>query len=126
MHELRIATEVIETVQAEMSRRCLDRIGEIGLAIGALSGVDPEALSFAFDASVAGTNLAGSRLDIEYIPVEGHCRACAHEFSVDELCFICPKCGSGDLDIIRGQELNIVWLKTNGRDDTAKGDNHGG
>jgi hydrogenase nickel incorporation protein HypA/HybF len=125
MHELRIATEIIETIQAEMNRRRLERIGEIGLAIGALSGVDPEALSFAFEASVTGTSLENSRMNIDFIPVEGRCLECHNEFSVYDLCFVCPKCGSGKLDIIRGQELNIVWLKTDDRDDSAKGDDHG-
>ncbi len=125
MHELRIATEIIETVQAEMNRRDLERIGAVGLAIGALCGVDPDALSFAYDASVTGTALHGSHLDIEFIPVEGRCLACGHEFSVKELCFICPECGSGKLDIIRGQELNIVWLKTDDPNDSTEGDNHG-
>jgi hypothetical protein len=27
---------------------------------------------------------------------------------------------------VRGQELNIVWLKTDGRADSTEGDNHGG
>ncbi len=125
MHELKIATEIIETVQAEMIRRDLERIGAVGLAVGALSGVDPDALGFAYDASVIGTSLHGSRLDIEFIPVEGRCLACEHEFSVDDLCFVCPECGSGKLDIIRGQELNIVWLRTGDSTGSTKGENHG-
>lgn len=125
MHELRIATEIIETVQAEMNRRHLETIGEIGLAIGALSGVDPEALSFAFEASVSGTNLENSRLNIEFIPVEGRCLTCHSEFSVDDMCFICPRCGSGKLDVTRGQELDIVWLKSDDGAECTKGDGNG-
>jgi hydrogenase nickel incorporation protein HypA/HybF len=110
MHELSVAMEIINIVEKEASTRNLERIEEIGLKIGALTGVDPEALRFAFEASTADTPLAGVRINIEDIPVRGVCRSCGKTIEVKEFVFICPHCGSGDLEINRGEELDIAYI----------------
>ena len=110
MHELRIAMEIIAIVEKEKTRRKMDSIAEIGLRVGLLSGVDPDALSFSFEAAVADTALAKTRLSIEQVPVRAACRSCNHDFDVEEYVFICPVCGSTDVDVTRGEELDIAWL----------------
>ena len=110
MHELRVATEIIEIVQGEMERRGLSGIKEAGLRLGALSGFDAGALAFSFEAAVVDTALAGAVLKIEPVPVKGTCRSCGHDFEVDEFVFICPRCGSADMDMTQGEELDIVYL----------------
>ncbi|RKX28811.1 MAG: hydrogenase maturation nickel metallochaperone HypA, partial [Candidatus Zixiibacteriota bacterium] len=40
MHELRVATEIMEIVRQEMIRRKLTGIKEVGVRLGALSGFD--------------------------------------------------------------------------------------
>jgi hydrogenase nickel incorporation protein HypA/HybF len=110
MHELRIAQEIINITQREMFARKLDKISKIGLKIGALSGIDPEALSFGFEASIADSELAGARLEIEFIPVKGRCDSCRADFGVDDFLFICPHCGSNDVTVTEGEELNIAYF----------------
>ena len=110
MHELRIATEIIAVAYAEMARRCLARLDEIGLRLGALSGVNPDALSFGFTAATFDTPLVHTRLVIERVPVKGTCRSCAGDFQVEEFVFICPHCGSRDMQITQGEELDIEYL----------------
>lgn len=110
MHELRVATEIIAIVEKEMSDRHLNKIEEVGIRLGALSGVDSESLSFGFEAATIDTPLAGTRLRIEYIPVQGNCRSCAKCFEVEEFIFICPYCASTDIEIARGEELDITYL----------------
>lgn len=110
MHELSIATEIINIVEKEASRQNLTRVEEIGLKIGALTGVNPDALTFAFEASTGDTSLAGVVIKIEKIPVKGECRACGNAFEVQEFVFICPECGSSDLKINQGEELDIDYI----------------
>jgi hydrogenase nickel incorporation protein HypA/HybF len=111
MHELAIATEVIALVQGEMARRNLDRVTAIGLRIGALSAVNPDALSFGFGAAARDTPLASAQLNIEWIPVDGVCRLCLRECAIEEYVFICPFCGSTDLELVRGEELDLVYVE---------------
>ena len=110
MHELRIATEIIDIVQEEMTRRRLSKVTEVHLNLGALTGVDPEALAFGFEAATADTAMNGAALKINFIPVGGKCRSCKNDFELNEYVFICPKCGSSDLDINRGEELDIAYF----------------
>ena len=110
MHELRVATEIVEIVQQEMNRLNLSGIKEIGLRLGALSGFNADALAFSFEAAVVDTPLDGARLKIEQIPVKGKCRSCGKEFEVSEFVFICPYCGSTNMEMTQGEELDITYL----------------
>ncbi|PKK85024.1 MAG: hypothetical protein CVT49_00340 [candidate division Zixibacteria bacterium HGW-Zixibacteria-1] len=110
MHELRVATEIIEIVQNEMNRLKLSGIKEVGLRLGALSGFDAGALSFSFEAAVVDTPLDGAVLKIEQVPVKGNCRSCLKDFEVNEFVFICPFCGSTDMYLVQGEELDITYL----------------
>ena len=110
MHELSIAKEIIAIVTTETERLRLDRVTAIHLRIGALSGVDPEALSFGFEAATLDTPLAGTRLVIQSVPVRAKCRACGRQFDIEDLVFLCPGCQSVDVDLTQGQEMQIDHL----------------
>lgn len=60
MHELQAAIQIIEMVRKEMDRRKFTEIGRIGVRIGALSGFNPDALVFSFDAAAAETPLSNT------------------------------------------------------------------
>ncbi len=112
MHELSIAGSIIETVTHEIQAKNLGRIEAVGLRIGALSGILPDALEFGFDALKQDTPLAEARLEIEVVPVTAFCPKCRQEFHVEEFIFSCPRCSSQEVELQHGQELDIVWLET--------------
>jgi len=68
MHEMSIASSVLEGVRKESARRGGVRVVTVGLKVGELAGVDPESLRFCFETMVAGTDLAPLALDIEFCP----------------------------------------------------------
>ena len=111
MHELSIALEIISIVEKEIKERGLGPIDKIKLRIGALAGVDPEALSFGFEAASADTGLAGTALDIEWVEVKGRCLNCHKTFAIDDYAFLCPYCNSLDVEVIQGEELDILHLE---------------
>jgi hydrogenase nickel incorporation protein HypA/HybF len=110
MHELGIALEIINIVREESSKRNLHELQEIGIRLGSLSGVDPEALSFSFEAATWDTPLASAKLRIEQIPVGGECRSCGKKLQLDDFVFMCPHCDSTDIDITQGEELDLAYL----------------
>jgi len=65
MHEMGIATSVIEAVRVEAARRPGARVTKVGLRIGEFSGVDRDSLSFCFEALVKDTDLESAVLAIE-------------------------------------------------------------
>ena len=78
--------------------------------LGGLTGVDPEALSFSFEAATIDTPLSETKLIIEQIPAKGKCRSCGKDLQVDDFVFLCPYCDSANIDITQGKELNVEYL----------------
>lgn len=110
MHELGIATEIIHLVEKEIETRGLRQLSKIKLKVGALSGIDPEALKFGYSIVSADSKLAGVELAIEWVAVKGLCRNCGRNFEVPDFAFICPVCDSPDIKITEGEELDIISL----------------
>ncbi|HUK33088.1 MAG TPA: hydrogenase maturation nickel metallochaperone HypA [Vicinamibacterales bacterium] len=65
MHELSVAVSLVETICEELPKLGLVRVATVNLRVGALSGVAPDALTFAFDIAIDNTQLAGAQLHIE-------------------------------------------------------------
>ncbi len=111
MHELGIANSVLEAVRAEAGRHPGARPLKVGVRVGALSGVDPDALSFCFESLVRGTELEPLALAIEQIPRRQRCRKCARTFAVEDYDVGCPHCGASDTQCIGGDELDLAYLE---------------
>jgi hydrogenase nickel incorporation protein HypA/HybF len=111
MHELGIASSILEGVDAEVRRRPGVRPLKVGVRVGELAGLDPDALRFAFDALTIDTPLAGLQLEIEHVAPRGRCRDCSHEYEVRNFELLCPGCGSLSADSISGDELEFSYLE---------------
>jgi hydrogenase nickel incorporation protein HypA/HybF len=103
MHELAIAESVIETITLRMGEQ---QIRRVSLVVGKLSGVSVDSLSFCFELAAAGTTLADATLNIGEPAGRGRCLGCGAEWELDDFILLCP-CGSTDLQILEGQELQI-------------------
>jgi hydrogenase nickel incorporation protein HypA/HybF len=55
LHEIAIASSILETLAAEALRRHGQKIIAVGLRIGELSSIDRDALAFAFEALTRDT-----------------------------------------------------------------------
>ncbi len=111
MHELGIATAILETVRAEAERRPGTRVLKVGVRVGELAGVDADALSFSFESLVAGTDLAPLKLEIENRPRRQRCARCEHTFEVTDYEIVCPACGAPETNLISGDELEVAYLE---------------
>lgn len=108
MHELAIVTGVVEICEQHADGR---RLLAVTLAIGALSGVVPDALEFCFEAVTKGTLLEGARLEIERVPATGFCDACGEVSSIEGFIDPCPRCGGFPLEIRSGEEMRVKDLE---------------
>jgi len=111
MHEMGIANSILSGVAKELQRRPGTRAAKVGVRIGELAGVDPDALSFAFEALTLDTQFAGLGIDIEYVAPRGRCRECNHEFEIRNYEVLCPDCGSLNTERISGDELEFKYLE---------------
>ena len=111
MHEMGIANSILDGVAAEVRRRPGVRPLKVGVRVGELAGLDPDALRFAFEALTIDTPMAGLALDIEYRASRSRCRDCSHEFEVRNFELLCPACRSLSTDRISGDELEFAYLE---------------
>lgn len=120
MHELSIAESIVSRTLQEMERRDLKQIRSVGIQVGALSGVLPDALEFSFEAIVRDTPLEATRLEIEWVVARGACQDCGHQFDSEGFSFWCPACSSSRVDVLSGYELNLAYLGiADGEDDES-------
>ena len=121
MHEMGIANSILEGVAAEIRRRPGSRPVKVGVRIGELAGVDPDALRFAFEALTLETELQGLELDVEYRAPHGRCRDCRNEYEIRGFELKCPGCGSLDAECISGDELEFAYLEVEEDEPCAAG-----
>jgi hydrogenase nickel incorporation protein HypA/HybF len=108
MHELSIADSVVRIACAHAGER---RVAKVWLKVGRLRQVVPSSLEFAFGLVAEGTVVEGAELEMEDVPAEGRCRACGAEGPLPEFPLHCERCGSFDVDVLRGEELLVDSLE---------------
>lgn len=111
MHELGIASSILECVQKESRRHDGVRITKVGVKIGELAGVDVDALQFGFECIVKDTEWDGLVLEVESIPRVQRCPKCGHEFRMEEYDPECPMCGEFATKCVSGEELDIAFME---------------
>lgn len=99
MHEAMVAQNVLATISAEAAKQNARPISA-KISCGQLNAINDEALCFAFEAIAKDTPCEGTKLQIEHKPIQGHCRNCGREFDVELSSPKCPKCGSGDFELL--------------------------
>jgi hydrogenase nickel incorporation protein HypA/HybF len=113
MHEFSLVVRMLDIAEAAARSEGAARIDAIHLEIGALAGVVPEALEFAFGGARAGTMADGARLEVTVVPALAYCTACAREFTLDDRFAIaaCPDCQVPSADLRQGRELRLSHLE---------------
>ena len=111
MHELSIANSILDAVRAEAARRPGARLLKVGVRVGELSGVEPDALSFSFEALVQGSNLDPLQLEIETCPRHQRCPECGRSFRVHDYDITCPDCGEERTRCVSGDELDLAYIE---------------
>jgi len=111
MHELSIATSILQRVDAEAAKNPGVRPVKVGVRIGELAGVDPDALNFAFDAIVKDSAWKDLALEIEYRKRAQGCPSCGHSFQVQGWETACPRCGETQTACVAGDEMDITFIE---------------
>jgi len=112
VHELSIVCSVVESVQEAIRERKVERVEAVNLRVGALSGVMEDALLFSYEIATQGTQLEGSVLRIERVPVRVYCSRCEQESELASVqSFRCPRCQELTADIRGGRELEIKSIE---------------
>ncbi|MFH2141227.1 MAG: hydrogenase maturation nickel metallochaperone HypA [Bacteroidota bacterium] len=107
MHELSIATNIIEIVEENARQKDATVVTILELEIGEMSGVIVDALKTALEISVNGTIIENAEIKIYEVIGEAQCNSCNEIFAIHDLYTPCPKCGSYHNMIVKGKEMKI-------------------
>jgi hydrogenase nickel incorporation protein HypA/HybF len=111
MHELALMEELHRIALAAAAAQGAQRIHSVMLRVGRLSGVDPDAIAFAFEVVMAGGISEGATLELEVVPTQCRCGGCGQRFEPVDVIFACPICGELSADVLRGRELELTGLE---------------
>jgi hydrogenase nickel incorporation protein HypA/HybF len=107
MHETSMVRRLIDLVATEANRVGDEGVAVVRVEVGVLSGVEPLLVQLAYDQLVPGSRLAGSRLEIEVVPLRARCESCG-VFEVSQFRFVCPRCGNSTPVVVSGEEFRLI------------------
>lgn len=110
MHEMSLAEGILQIVEDAARSQGFKRVKEVRLEIGALSGVEPDALSFCLDVVLKGGVADGARVELERVPGRGFCLQCGDTVEIGALYDACPRCGGYQVQATGGTEMRVKDL----------------
>jgi hydrogenase nickel incorporation protein HypA/HybF len=120
MHELSIASGLVDKLLDFAEKNPDKKIVEVLLAVGELSHIESEQLRFCYEAITTETPLAGSKLEIERIDAMVKCPHCSYRgrpkywdgalSGIPVATLECPSCGK-TTEATDGQECAIKSLR---------------
>jgi hydrogenase nickel incorporation protein HypA/HybF len=110
MHEMSLAEAILQIVEDTAAQQGFRRVTELRLEIGALSGVEVDALTFCLEVVLKGSVADGARVELERLPGQGWCLSCGETVPLNVLYDPCPKCGIYQVQATGGTEMRVKDL----------------
>ena len=111
MHELAICQSLMNQVESLALEHRAQRVTEIVVAIGPLSGVEARLLKNAYPLASAGTVAQQAELIIENLPIRVQCSICNSESDALPNKLVCNKCGDWRTTLVSGDELLLMSVE---------------
>lgn len=110
MHEASLMKNLLAIVDQAARAEGNEPVRVVHLKIGEMAGVSEDALRFAFDVMAKGTAAEGASLGVEKVPLRIRCAGCGGDSNPIDFVFICPTCGSFDIEIVAGREMEVDYI----------------
>jgi len=111
MHEISLCESVVQLIEEQAVKQQFTRVKTVWLEIGALAGVETDAMYFSFEAVAEGSIADGAKLEIIDVAGEAFCPPCNSSVPVHARYDACPKCDHCPLEITAGEEMRIKELE---------------
>lgn len=110
VHEMSIATEIINGAIEVARQNGATRIDEVEVEIGVMRQVMPEALELAFSLATKDTLAEGAQLIMTEEKSRAQCCDCEYQFELDQYNFMCPQCQRANVRIVAGNNIILKSL----------------
>ena len=112
LHEFGIANEIYRVCRESMRAHAPAQLLRVKVAVGELSAVEPDLLSFAWEAVVSEGPDTGAALEIDWRPGRQYCPTCRADKRQGEGSWlrVCLDCGA-PLETVGGAELDVIEIE---------------
>ncbi len=108
MHEMGTVVTVIDIVDEVAEENNLNRIAQVNLDIGEVSGILPEFITKCWDFAIRRSKYCTeAKLGINTVKAITICNDCNTTYETVKYAKICPHCGSHNTQLVVGNEYNI-------------------
>ena len=101
-----------QTLNNAIQRLCFSfgwrKVRRIMIKVGGMRKVNPELMAFIFAALSKDTPAEGALLSVMIMPVTLHCHSCGRKGYREDTEFMCPSCGSRNIEILTGLEIATI------------------
>ena len=111
MHEMSVATNILQTIEQEMNRRPGAKLLAFDVEVGEFSSVVEHSLSFCLEASLADSPWPAAEIRITTETVRARCRGCDSTYTPGRYDFTCHECGQTDFELLSGKEVRLKSLE---------------
>jgi len=111
MHELGVTENIVNIALAKAGEAQANKVVQINLVIGELSGFVPDCIQFYFDSLSRDTITQGAVLHFKPVPTQLRCRNCSTIFHPQDTLWSCPKCQGQSVEIFKGREFYIQSME---------------
>lgn len=111
MHELSLAESLIDLIEDEAKRGGFTHVRKLWLEVGALAGVELDALRFGFEVAAQSTCAEGAELEIATPPGEAWCFDCGKPVVIAAYHEGCPDCAGHRLQVTGGTQFKLKELE---------------
>lgn len=113
MHELSIARHLLGLIRRHTPAGAV--VSRVRVEAGPLRAIDPDALQWAWRASIPDTDCRAATLELKLLPWRWRCPACEHQWDSRDYPSRC-QCGCEQAALRGGDELTVISLDV---DETA-------
>jgi hydrogenase nickel incorporation protein HypA/HybF len=108
-HELSVCGSIYKIVDRAAAGRA---VSVIHLQVGQLRQIVPDALKYCWTLVSDQTDLAGSELEVDSVPVTFLCAECSCLTTLDDdPLFLCHRCGGSHVSVTTGEECMLNSLE---------------
>jgi len=111
MHEMSLCESILRIIEDQASVQHYHKVKTVYLEVGALAGVQVEALQFGFDVVMKDSIAASADLKIIDLLGQAWCLQCMKNVEIRQRFDACPECGAYQLQVNGGEELRIKELE---------------
>jgi hydrogenase nickel incorporation protein HypA/HybF len=111
VHELALCQGLMAEIERVARQQQASAVQRVRVAVGALSGVEPQLLERAFHVARAGTVAGGAWLQLDVLPARVACDDCGVQAEVPANRLLCPACGTWRVRVVGGEELLLTQVE---------------